>query len=55
MTADERAERIRETVKRLTEEPGTRRAMNLLESHLGCVRCRGSLTDGRCLKCDPRD
>lgn len=27
--------------------------LNKLDSHLGCVACRGPLTDGRCPKCQP--
>jgi hypothetical protein len=27
--------------------------LNKLESHLGCVICRGPLTDGRCPDCQP--
>lgn len=29
--------------------------LNRLESHLGCVICRGPLADGRCPKCQPED
>jgi hypothetical protein len=28
--------------------------LNKLDSHLGCVKCKGPLTDGRCPKCQPR-
>lgn len=29
-----------------------RDVLNRLESHLGCVTCRGPLVDGRCERCD---
>ena len=29
--------------------------LNRLESHLGCAKCRGPLTDGRCPKCQPEE
>ena len=28
------------------------RVLNKLEPHLGCVICRGSLTDGACPRCE---
>lgn len=29
--------------------------LNKLEPHLGCVKCRGPLTEGRCPTCQPAE
>ena len=42
-----------EWITRLMGNPETRRILNRMESHLGCVSCRGKLVDGRCYTCDP--
>jgi hypothetical protein len=57
---EEAAARIREAVERARQRLGPRlsestrtnhRLLNRLESHLGCVVCRGPLTDGVCAPC----
>ena len=48
------SETMHERIRRLKIE--NRKILNRLESHLGCVVCRGPLTlDGACLVCDPED
>ncbi len=44
-------ERLSARVKALMTE--NRAVLNRLESHLGCVACRGPLTNGVCPRCDP--
>lgn len=44
-------EAMRRRIKRSVRE--NRRVLNQLEPHLGCVVCRGPLTDGVCPSCDP--
>ena len=41
------AERTRANMRRF------RAVLNKVESHLGCVECRGPVVDGSCPACDP--
>jgi hypothetical protein len=43
----------REDIRRSIREH--RKVLNRLEPHLGCVVCRGPLTEGVCPTCDPAE